>query len=76
MLKRRTLICNFIGKQMQIIYPASASINAMGMSDLFAVLFIAPKKSVYITFGRFNPGGKRKPYRCHRLTGKELKQKK
>ena len=27
---------------MQIINPASASINAMGMSDLFAVLLIAP----------------------------------
>mgnify|MGYP003438799006 FL=1 len=41
-LMRRTLGCNFLGKQMQIINPASASINAMGMSDLFAVLLIAP----------------------------------
>ena len=41
-LMRRTLSCNFLGKQMQIINPASASINAMGMSDLFAVLLIAP----------------------------------
>jgi hypothetical protein len=41
-LMRKTLSCNFLGKQMQIIDPASASINAMGMSDLFAILRIAP----------------------------------
>jgi hypothetical protein len=41
-LMRSTLNCNFLTKQMQIINPASASINAMGMSDLFAVLLIAP----------------------------------
>jgi hypothetical protein len=42
LLMRRTLSCNFLGKQMQIINLASASINAMGMSDVFAVLCIAP----------------------------------
>jgi hypothetical protein len=41
-LMRRTLSCNFLGNQMQIMSPASASINAMGMSDLFAVLLNAP----------------------------------
>jgi hypothetical protein len=40
-LMRRTPSCYFLGKQKQIISPASASINAMGMSDLFAVLPIA-----------------------------------
>jgi hypothetical protein len=34
-LMRRRLSCNFLGKQMQIINPTSASINAMGMSDYF-----------------------------------------
>jgi hypothetical protein len=38
----KTLSCNFLGKQMQIIYLASAFINDMSMSDLFAVLLIAP----------------------------------
>jgi hypothetical protein len=41
-LMRSTLSCNGLTKQRQIINPASASINAMGMSDLFAVLLIAP----------------------------------
>jgi hypothetical protein len=41
-LMRRKLSCNFLGEQMQIINPASASINATGTSDLFAVLLIAP----------------------------------
>jgi hypothetical protein len=41
-LMSRTLSYNFLGKQMQIINQKSASINAMGMSDLFAVLLIAP----------------------------------
>jgi hypothetical protein len=41
-LMRRTLSCNFIGKQMQRINPASASINAMVMSNIFAVLLIVP----------------------------------
>jgi hypothetical protein len=41
-LMRRTISCNFLRKKIQIIYPASASINAMGMSDLFAIFLIAP----------------------------------
>jgi hypothetical protein len=41
-LMRSTLNCNCLTKQRQIINPTSASINAMGMSDLFAVLLIAP----------------------------------
>jgi len=42
MLMIRSLSSNKLGKQRQIVNPASASINSMGMSDLFAVLLIAP----------------------------------
>jgi hypothetical protein len=31
-----------LGKQSQIINPSSASVNSMGMSDMFAVLLVAP----------------------------------
>jgi hypothetical protein len=33
---------NKLGKQSQIINPSSASVNSMGMSDMFAVLLVAP----------------------------------